>query len=284
MERAEKNFDSLYRSLDTPFVDSADRDMNMLHSKEGVVLVFIFLLACSSVPETPGVRYRAGLRAKEQGNLEEAHEYFEDTVQLKPGHRKAQLELVSLHLKRNEPDYAISHLNTLIDHLEQDEDRTPSARIFARRGEIYYQAGNYKNAIRDATRALESDEASAEALYTRGLAYLERDDVQNALTDFRKSLEIRPNAVGHLGLARIRLRYGDWDTAVEHLNQAINQNSDFAEAYKYRAVAHRETGHTERMKDDLYSYLKLKNPNVSEQAIREQLEEVVQEHLDKAGA
>lgn len=243
--------------------------------------VLPLLAACSSTPDTHGAQYEAGLQAKQEGDLQEAFSYLEKTVERDPGHRRAQLELVSLHMDQDEPDHAVAHLTNLIDHIKQQQGRTPPGDLYARRGRIYYQAGNYEKAIRDTSRALELDSQLTDTYNTRGLTYLAQDKLKQAKQNFRTSIDVENNAEAFLGLAKTRMRLGEWKTAIEQLNQAIEINSEFTQAYRYRAVAHRELGRVDRMKEDLKTYLTLTNPEVTQQEIREQLEKMMKKYREK---
>jgi len=246
-----------------------------------IPFALLFVLACSSVPRTPEAQYRAGVEAQKAGDDGEAFEYFQKVIELDPGHREAQLRLASLHMGRNEPDHAVAHLTKLIDHLMSKKGASPSADLYARRGHIYYQAGNYEKAIRDTTRALEMEPNLTGAYNSRGLAHVVRGTFGKGRSDFRKSLQVEKNAKAYLGLATIRMHRGNWKKAVQSLDRAIETDDEFARAYLYRAIAHREREQPGQMKNDLHSYLKLKNPGASEEAIREQVDELYAEYREK---
>ncbi len=244
-------------------------------------VIVLFVLACSSVPEKPGPQYRAGMTARREGDIDEAFQYFQKTIELDPGHREAQLALASLHMQRNEPDHAVAHMTNLIDNIREVEGNTPPVDLFARRGEIYYRAGNYEKAIEDTSRAIRQNPDLSGALNTRGLAHVARQSYGKAKADFRRSLEIEENAQAHLGLAIVQMRRSNWEKAVQKLDRALQINESLARAYKYRAVANRERNRPDAMKEDLRSYLKLENPNAPEERIRKRIDELFEKYREK---
>ncbi len=254
--------------------------MRKFHSNYLFPVSIVFLVTCSSVSDNPQSLYEAGLEAGRNGDRETAYQKFERAVQLDPGHLEAQLELVSLHMDRDEPDHAVAHLTKLLQHFDE-EGKPPPADIYLRRGRIYYQVENYDKAIRDTTRALEKNPGLTEALNIRGLSRVAQGEYTEARDDFWASLDVQDNAQAFLGLAIIRIRYGQWREANEFINRAIETNDKFARAFLYRAAVHREQNRTEKMREDLKTYLQLHNPDASIEEIRRELEQLSQKTRKK---
>ncbi len=242
--------------------------------KQCITVMVLVICTCTTVPETPDAQFEAGMRAKQSGDLDQAFQHFRNTIELEPAHRNAQLELVAIHMNRNEPDHAVAHLTELIQQLKKKEGTSPDTELYARRGHIYYRAGNYQKAIRDTTRALELNAERTDALNTRGLAQVARGNFKEGVSNFRKSLDIEENAQAYIGLARIRMQQGNWKKAVKSLDRAIDVDREYARAYLYRAVAYRELNRTENMKTDLNTYLQLKNPDAPADQIRDEVEQL----------
>ena len=63
---------------------------------------------------------------------------------------------------------------------------------FNQRGNRYSRNGVYEQAIEDYTRAIELDEAFAEAYFNRGVSYYELGQYQEAITDLSQAIRLDP--------------------------------------------------------------------------------------------
>ena len=90
-------------------------------------------------------------------------------------------------------DAALADCNTAIN-LEI------SVGLIDDRGFVYYQMGQWDNAIAQYTAALRVDPASAASLYERGLARLKKNDTAGAKTDMAAAKAIQPDIADQLGL------------------------------------------------------------------------------------
>ncbi len=63
---------------------------------------------------------------------------------------------------------------------------------FNQRGDRYSRNGVYEQAIENYTRAIELDEAFAEAYFNRGVSYYELGRYQDAITDLSQAIRLNP--------------------------------------------------------------------------------------------
>jgi tetratricopeptide (TPR) repeat protein len=127
---------------------------------------------------------------------------------------------VGYYLKKSQPEKAISYLN--------DEITKPqaSAGLFALRGKVYLNQGNYAAAIADYTSALNLEKKAVQGrqlyilnpeeshYYNRALAYLEAGRFKDALADFNKAIrEFPENFDGYLKRAEANAGMENYDAA-----------------------------------------------------------------------
>jgi len=121
----------------------------------------------------------------------------------------------------------------------------------AKTGLAAAQAGNYDEAIRLYTKAIESGELSQEnlsiAYHNRGIAWDDKGDYDKAIVDYTKAIEINPrdaNAYHNRGIAWDDK--GDYDKAIVDYTKAIEINPRDANAYHNRGLAWQDKGDYER--------------------------------------
>jgi len=121
----------------------------------------------------------------------------------------------------------------------------------AKTGLAAAQAGNYDEAIRLYTKAIESGELSQEnlsiAYHNRGIAWDDKGDYDKAIVDYTKAIEINPrdaNAYHNRGLAW--QDKGDYERAIADYTRAIEVDPKYASAYYNRGLAWQDKGDYDR--------------------------------------
>ena len=109
------------------------------------------------------------------------------------------------------------------------------------RGLSAMDKGDFDQAIKDFTTAIEIKPDFFGAYNNRGVAYREKHDFDTAIQNYDKAIEIKPDladAYNNRGIA-----YGgkhDFDTAIQNYNKAIEIKPDLADAYNNRGIAYGE--------------------------------------------
>jgi tetratricopeptide (TPR) repeat protein len=109
----------------------------------------------------------------------------------------------------------------------------------ARSGLTALNQGNYDEAIRLTTQALNSGQLSVQnqaiGLVNRGRAWAQKGDFDNAIADFNAAIQLAPG-YGHayLDLGVAWARKGDFDKAIAYINKAIRLNPQEATGFYNR--------------------------------------------------
>ena len=121
---------------------------------------------------------------------------------------------------------------------------------YYRIGLTEYEKGNYRQAIENYTKGVESNPDDASLYNNRGLAYYSFEQYDKAISDFNKAIELKPDfadAYYNRGLAYFRkgsyYNFEPRKKAIDDFTKAIELQPDFVDAYYNRAVTHTEQIH-----------------------------------------
>ncbi len=159
----------------------------------------LYLNGCSQKPksavDTPEYHYRAGMRAFDDGNYDQALKSFQRSVDLS---KKFALGYAGLGLtyaaQKNEKDARIN-----IGIAEQKANGDPDAYALAGRGWVEMrdmEARWFNYAEHDCNRALKKDPKNESALYYLGLANLYNYNFAEAENNFRKVVDMKGDFSG----------------------------------------------------------------------------------------
>ncbi|MBW4493154.1 MAG: tetratricopeptide repeat protein [Oscillatoria princeps RMCB-10] len=141
------------------------------------------------------------------------------------------------------------------------ESNANNFEAYYRRGEAYYWLKDFQAAIADFDRVLRLNSNNALAYHWRGFVRAELKDYQAALSDYNEAIRLNPNdaaAHNNRGLARFYLR--DYQAAISDYSEAILLNPNYPEAYNNRGNARFNLGDNQAAISDFNDSLRLKNP------------------------
>ena len=116
----------------------------------------------------------------------------------------------------------------------QEQDKVFNFNQNLAEGWKFYAAGNYQQAVKSFTAAIEIFPRNAYGYYGRGTAYSELKDNQNALKDFNESIKIAPNHFAYNNRGKINFELNNFKAALEDFNKALQVNPNDATAYYNR--------------------------------------------------
>ena len=103
--------------------------------------------------------------------------------------------------------------------------------------------GDYGEAIKYYTNALEQGLQPPEVYNNRGNTYLKMDKIDKAVNDFSKAIEIKSDSIeAYNNRGNAHATKGNFDEAVDDYSEAIRLNPSFDEAYKNRGIAYLNKG------------------------------------------
>lgn len=242
----------------------------ILRSSASLLIVWGVIVGCSSVPETPEAYFREAMKAKEEGNYDDAISHWKSVLEGKPHHVPSLTNLGTAYLVNDQPANALTYF-------ERALEQNPGApELLARKGKAQFMKQEYKKAANTFTKALRRRSSYVYALIHRGRTFVEMDQLERARADFERAMELGEQAKSNFGLALIHIERKEWRKALEPLTRAIQNDSEYKPAYLYRAGVFRELGQPTRQKRDLERYLKLSNPHLSSRMVRQKVRNLFQ--------
>ena len=140
----------------------------------------------------------------------------------------------------------------LYDHALEVTDNNYLA--YSNRGSTYLAIGNYKQAIADYDRAIESkmNPLFARDYSNRGAAYAALGNQKQAIIDYDRAIESNPKyALTYYNRGTAYATLGNQKQAIEDFNRVIAINPKFASAYRNRAFSYNKLGNQQQAYEDL---------------------------------
>lgn len=106
---------------------------------------------------------------------------------------------------------------------------------YNRRGNVYFNKGNYDQAIQDYNQAIRLNPEFGFAFNNRGSAYRAKEDYDRAIQDYNQAIRLKPDyafAFNNRGNAYSAKE--DYDRAIQDYNETIRLKPDFALAFNSR--------------------------------------------------
>jgi len=158
----------------------------------------------------------------------------------------------------------VTEAETVLDHVIKRYDRMKgvSARnpeVYLRRGRLHHDRGQFPDAMRNYSLALELNSDDLDALSGAGETLLKLNRVVEGEVMFRRVLKRDDaNSRSHYHLGRIAHRRGKVAQAEAHLRKAIAHDEPaFADAHKTLGLLHKERKESSAARAHLRAYLKL---------------------------
>ncbi len=241
----------------------------------GIFTVFL-LASCSN---TADQLYQQAIVQFDQKDYSGAIQTLNTAINLDNKNGEAYFTRGSCYFNLDDFEKAVIDYNAAIAL-----SRSKDAEAYFLRGNAQYHLNQLEAAIHDITMAITIDPNHAEAFQQRAYTWIAMGNSDSALHDFGRSLEIDPALGGsHFGLGNYFANLPDYDLAIAHYSQAIDLgakseyyfnrgliyalqnnfsdaihdfsnaidiNSQYAEAYVMRGNMRDESGHpTEALAD-----------------------------------
>jgi tetratricopeptide (TPR) repeat protein len=163
--------------------------------------------------------------ASDNGNLEEAIDYYAKAFAANPHYEPAISNIGSIFYKQGKYDEAIKRF---YQALKIDPD---NAVVHSNLGEAFSRQGNIDKAIFHFTQAVKFDPKNFKAHNHLGKIFARQGRLNQAISHFSEAIKINPDyAEAHYNLGTVFLRKGKSDEALKHFSEAVKINPDYAEA------------------------------------------------------
>lgn len=153
-------------------------------------------------------------------------------------------------------DQAIKHYTNAI------EAHPNYPESYYNRGKSYGTKGDYDQAIRDYDKAIELEPAYSAAYNSRGAAYETKDNYDQAIQDYNKAIEFMPsNEDAYCNRGNAYSRKGNHDLAIRDFDKAIELKPELAVAYNIRGNSYGAKGNYDQAIRDYSKAIQLQTDN-----------------------
>jgi tetratricopeptide (TPR) repeat protein len=166
------------------------------------------------------------------GNLEQAQQEYQTALSLNPDYFDALFGLGSVHARLEHMDQAIDYFRQSIQKRKSVTGKKdyPLARLNI--GEILGRTGQFEDAIRELSLAIEGDPSMVLGHYNLGLAYLMTGELEQAERALTTCLTLNPRFEPALfNLARVTQAKGGWELSTRQFEQFLSVKGADAEAF-----------------------------------------------------
>jgi Flp pilus assembly protein TadD len=138
---------------------------------------------------------------------------------------------------------AMKHRAAVKEYTKAIESNSKDALAYHNRAIAYFRLGKYRQAVDDFTNAIKLDPKNATVYYNRAIAYGALGEPKQAIEDGTKAVQLNGKDVNaYLNRGIDYMALGDGDRAVKDLNTAIEFSPQDAAAYYARGVAYHKIG------------------------------------------
>ena len=140
-------------------------------------------------------------------------------------------------------------------------DYKETADYWFQKGNSFFEAGKYEEAIESYKQAIRIKPDSAKLHAFLGGAYIESGDYKKAIESFKEAIRIKPDYAGaHYFLGFAYENLGDYQKAIGAYKQAIRIKPDYSEAYNNLGCAYDSLGMYKESIDAYKQAIRI-NPN-----------------------
>jgi tetratricopeptide (TPR) repeat protein len=210
----------------------------------------------------------ASLRLK--GKFEEAKRDLDKVLEFSPGNAMALYNRGWLYIQMWNKTKNDLFLNNAAHDFEQEidlEQKKPDG--YCGLGEVYRLKGKLDEALSQIMKAILQNPGFYLAYQIRGWVYYQKGEWDEALRNFSKildmsNLKIIDKYTIYYGRAECNRMKKEWDAAIRDQTDAITLNPEFASAYHYRGLVFSQKKDWENAIADYTNAIKLINPNDTE--------------------
>ena len=184
------------------------------------------------------------------GDHNEAIEYLNKEIAEHPKNGYAYFLIGSLYSNADMMGEAIEPTNKAIQYLQKDKVWITYA--YRQRANINLKLGNESAALNDWTLSLKANSKDVNTLSDRAEYYYQRDMYTESDADYDRICKVDPgNTLGYMGKGRNAAENKRYKEAVELFTYCIRLNSEFSQAYGFRAECNYALGNMNEAIDDI---------------------------------
>ncbi len=218
--------------------------LTALNSGNFLNAVELFSKSLASKPDFDKALYNRSIAYSNVKNYKAAAEDINSVLKVNPSNAEAYFAKGVLFYSQSMSDSSHAALDKCMSIAKH-----PEANYY--KGLLYYKSGDFDDAIKAYSAAIDAKNDYAYAYNDRASAKREKKDYTGAIADYEKALGINKNLTfiyNNLGSAHRLAK--NYPKAIEYYTKAIEQKSDYLIALNNRGATKLESGKPEDAKKD----------------------------------
>lgn len=223
-----------------------------------LLVVGLFDLAFSqNVKRSSSYNYNRGIEAIQNGDNEEALEYFRRELQDNPNNGYALFWIGCIFDFQDDYGKALLAMDVAIKKLPKKDKETRSF-VYTVRAGIYIKLEEPEKALADLKSAITETPKDADVYEKRADIYYDMGKYDLSDKDYREIISIDPwNVIGYMGLGRNAKQQGKYEEAIELFDYVVKIDPKYSSGYSFRSDCYiAQTKYTEAI-DDIITALSL---------------------------
>ncbi len=208
--------------------------------------------ASERFPENTAVFLRLGKIYEKTGRYDLAVEKHRKVLEIEPGRTRPRVSVWEKHIERGEYDKALEIIRG------KAKLRPYNARVMSELGRIYQEMNEYEKAEIYYKYSIELNPGVPENYTRLGNLYLKKGDSGKAQEYFIRAADISPRSGIYRSLVDVFQGAGEYEKALDVLNQSLELNPRDAEAYMRMGEIYRGMGNYEKAAERYEEALKIR--------------------------
>ncbi|MDE6696392.1 MAG: retroviral-like aspartic protease family protein [Muribaculaceae bacterium] len=196
------------------------------------------LWAKSEVKQRDSYAYTRGVEEYQNGNLQDALDWFDKELSEHPDNGYAYIYISVLRFDNQEYGKALSAIDNALKRLPK-KDKEWRALAFDSRAEIYAALNDTVKAIADLSQAIQMDPSNSRFYNSRAQLNYEQKNYALADADYQKMISLdQGDIMGYMGMGRNANAQERWDDATQLFDKVTKLEPDYSPGYSFRASAY----------------------------------------------
>ncbi len=173
----------------------------------------------------------------------------------------------AVDLAKDDFDNAIELKKEILDTVDENLHKVKRiekdlAKTYVQRGIIYYEKGDFDNAIVDYTQAIELDPDFADAYYQRGIVFFSKGDLDSAVVNYTQAIKLDPDLTdAYKDLGVVHFGMNELDLAIDNYTKALQKDPDDTDTYIHRGLTYFQKNEDVKALNDLGRAIQLNPKN-----------------------
>lgn len=212
-----------------------------MNTKRIIVICSLFCglaVMAQDVKRPESYNFLHGMESVQNGDTEEALEYFLKDIQENPKNGYSYSWIAMLRTRLEEFGAALSAADLAIKLLPKKDAEYVSFAYYSR-ADIYLNLEDTVKAIADLTTAIGIKSDASEYYEKRAQVFYEQDKYDLSDADYKKMIELDAgNTMGYMGLGRNANAQGKWTDAIKQFDYVTKLSSNYSQGYSFRSESY----------------------------------------------